>query len=231
MLALFSFVSMADKRETWKHFQEKMKEKRCGKKATKAKKGQHQENEREELVVQRLSAEVHGKAQKYSRVGPREFVEFSNLEMTVENIKKACTMHFRRSIGAGMVCDILAGDQGPSCRTVKQIPNVQLIYIRFIPEADVEIIVEDTTEGCPGTSIKRKALTKSVSPLPKLKKISRSLSVSTILQLGRLVQSKTTLVNLFSFNLHSLTWSSTPVPVEFDISHDVFGEGRFPKSL
>ena len=70
-----------------------------------------------------------------------------------------------------MVCDILAGDQGPSCRTVKQIPNVQLIYIRFIPEADVEIIVEDTTEGCPGTSIKRKALTKSLSPLPKLKKI------------------------------------------------------------
>ena len=91
--------------------------------------------------------------------------------MTVENIKKGCTMHFRHSIGAGMVCDILAGDQGPSCRTVKQIPNVQLIYIRFIPEADVEIIVEDTTEDCPGTSIKRKALTKSVSPLPRYQKL------------------------------------------------------------
>ena len=65
MLALFSFVSMADnhKRETWKNFQEKMKEKRCGKKATKAKKGQGRENEREELVVQRLIAEVHGKVQ------------------------------------------------------------------------------------------------------------------------------------------------------------------------
>ena len=94
--------------------------------------------------------------------------------------------------------------------------------------------MEDTTEGCPGTSIKRKALTKSVSPLPKLKKISkiapRSLSVSTILQLGRLVQSTTTLINLFSINLHSLTWSSTPVPVEFHISHDVIGEGGFRKA-
>ena len=51
-----------------------------------------------------------------------------------------------------------------------------------------------------------------------------------MLQLGRLVQSKTTLVNLFSFNLHSLTWSSTPVPVEFHISHDVIGEGGFRKA-
>ena len=55
-----------------------MKEKHCGKKAIKAKKGQGQENEKEELVVQRFSAEVNGKAQQYSRVGPREFVDFSN---------------------------------------------------------------------------------------------------------------------------------------------------------
>lgn len=224
-----------DKHETWKNFQEKMKEKHCGKKATKPKKGKGQENEKEELTVQRLSAEVHGKAQKYSRLGPREFVDFSNLEMTVENIK-ACTAYFRNSIGTGMVCDILAGDQGPSCRTMKQIPNLQLIHVRFIPEgdADVEIVETTTTEGCPETSIKRKTLTRSVSSPPKSKKISRipprSLSVSTILQLGRLVQPKTTLVNLFSFNLHSLTWSSIPVPVEFEISHDVLGEGGFRKA-
>ena len=31
--------------------------------------------ERQELVVQRLSAEVSGDAQKYKRVGPREFVQ------------------------------------------------------------------------------------------------------------------------------------------------------------
>ena len=38
-----------------------------------------------------------------------------------------------------MVCDILAGEQGPSCGTVKQIPNTKLIHVRFIDETEVEI--------------------------------------------------------------------------------------------
>ena len=228
---------MADKnkREAWKNFTKAMKEKRCGTKTTKARKGKGQESDREELTIQRLSAEVHGKAQKYSRVGPREFVDFSNLEMTVENIKKACTDHFKSSIGTGMVCDILAGDQGPSCRTVKQIPNLQLIHVRFIPEgegdADVEIL-DTKSKGSPEASLKRK--NRSLSPPPKSKMVSRipprSLSVSTILQLGRLVAPKTTLVNLFSFHLHSLRWSNIPIPVEFDISDDILGERAFRKA-
>lgn len=142
-----------------------------------------------------------------------------------------------------MACDILAGDQGPSCITIKQIPNLQLIHVRFIPEInDVEIVDDHDTntserlgERCyPETSMKRKTSFSSAKSPTKLTKISkiapRSLSVSTILQLGRLVQTKTTLVNLFSFNLHSLTWSSVPVPVEFDISQDVLGEGAFRKA-
>ena len=41
--------------------------------------------EREELVVQRLSSEVSGKAQKYTRVGPREFMKkpLKNLKSTL----------------------------------------------------------------------------------------------------------------------------------------------------
>lgn len=38
----------------------------------------------DELIVQRLSADVHGRAQKYSRVGPMEFVVFSGLEITTD---------------------------------------------------------------------------------------------------------------------------------------------------
>ncbi len=56
--------------------------------------------------------------------------------LTIDNIKKACTRQFKRNIGAGMVCDILAGNQGPSCRTVKQIPNLNLIHVQFIPESE-----------------------------------------------------------------------------------------------
>ena len=137
-----SAAKMADKnkREAWKNFTKAMKEKRCGTKATKARKGKGQESDREELTIQRLSAEVQGKAQKYSRVGPREFVDFSNLEMTVD---------FKSSIGTGMVCDNLAGDQGPSCRTMKQIPNLQLIHVRFIPEGDADVEILDTKVKTP----------------------------------------------------------------------------------
>ena len=47
-----------------------------------------------ELTVQRLSSEVSGKAQKYARIGPREFVPFTKDELTIENIKLCCERHF-----------------------------------------------------------------------------------------------------------------------------------------
>ena len=52
----------------WKKFQERMKEKRLKKGAKEA---ACSKKEFETIVVQRLSAEVSGKAQKYSRVGAR----------------------------------------------------------------------------------------------------------------------------------------------------------------
>ena len=96
-------------------------------------------SERNELIVQRLRSEVAGKEQKYTRIGSREFVDFSGRELSIANIKEACTSHFASKIGAGMVCDILAGEQGPSCGTVKQIPNTKLIHVCFIDETEVEI--------------------------------------------------------------------------------------------
>ena len=46
---------------------------------------------KEEIVVQRLSADVTGKVQKYLRIGPREFVQvgFDDDELTTE--KALCT--------------------------------------------------------------------------------------------------------------------------------------------
>ena len=51
--------------------------------------------QREELTVQGLSAEVTGKAQKFSRIGPREFVSFAGYDdLALKNIKLACQKHF-----------------------------------------------------------------------------------------------------------------------------------------
>ena len=52
-----------------------------------------------ELTVQRLSSEVSGKAQKYARIGPREFVPFTEDELTIENIKRCCEKHFAAQVG------------------------------------------------------------------------------------------------------------------------------------
>ena len=87
------------------------------------------------MTVQRLSAHVSGKAQKYARMGPREFVPFSEkLEFNIENIKRACLKHFAPTVGNDVVCDILAGEQGPSCKCHNQIPDVKVIHVRFLPD-------------------------------------------------------------------------------------------------
>ena len=123
---------MADKRKQkpWVAFEKQMKAKR--------QKGGGAKNEtgnildKQELVVQRLSSEVSGKAQKYTRVGPREFVQYDEQELTIAGIKAACEKHFSSSLTQGLSCDVLAGEQGPSCLAIKHIPDLKVIHIRFI---------------------------------------------------------------------------------------------------
>lgn len=73
---------MAD--QAWTKFKDQIKRKR----ATKRKEtGKRDVRSSGEIIVQRLSSSVSGKAQKYSRVGPREFVPFEYEELTIDNIK------------------------------------------------------------------------------------------------------------------------------------------------
>ena len=37
-----------------------------------------------------------------------------------------------------LCCDVLAGEQGPSCFSVKQIPDFKVIHVRFIERSDGE---------------------------------------------------------------------------------------------
>ena len=115
----------------WRNFKAKMKAKRIDKGKGKKKDTISAFNdENDTLVVQRLSAEVSGKAQKYSRIGAREFVSYEYEEFTIENIRRACEKHF--AVDKSKSCDILAGEQGPSCNKVKQIPDSRVIHVRFV---------------------------------------------------------------------------------------------------
>ena len=79
--------------DAWKKLNEKVRAKRTNKDPAK----DHRRRPKgEELTVQRLFAEVSGKAQKYTRIGPREFVPFDESEeMTISNIKSACERYFK----------------------------------------------------------------------------------------------------------------------------------------
>ena len=76
--------------------------------------------------MQRLSAEVSGKAQKYTRVGPHEFVQYDEEELSIEGIKAACVKR------KGLSYDVLADEQRPSCHSMKHTLDLKVIHVRFI---------------------------------------------------------------------------------------------------
>ena len=74
-----------------------------------------------------MSSEVTGKQQKYTRIGPREFVpsEFHD-KLTFDNIVEACPRYFAAQIDKDVICDILAGELVPSCK-MYQIPDHKVL--------------------------------------------------------------------------------------------------------
>lgn len=230
-------------------FKKAMKEKRTGKQG----KSKDPRRNKEEIVVQRLSADVTGKAQKYSRIGPREFVKvgFDDDELTIEKIKDACLKHFAPQTGRNVVCDVLAGELGPSCCNIKQVPDLKLIYVRFISDRSCarasRLNVEDSSissqveerstrkrqyeSSVSYTEVKRRAFS---VPSPKKAVMHKpvppkSISVSQMLKLGKVVESPE-VVNLYQFDLSRMRWSTTPKAVEFNISKDLLGEGAFRRA-
>ena len=97
----------------------------------------------EEIVVQRMSADVSGKQQKYTRIGAQEYVPFEHEEITIAKIKDACYEHFRPQIEKDLICDVLAGERGPSCEKMSHIPNRKVFYVRFIKPEGVEVVSDE----------------------------------------------------------------------------------------
>ena len=216
----------------WKNFKTAMKEKRTGKKGGCV---SHDILAREEVVIQRLSAEVSGKAQKYSRIGPRESVPYDYEEVTLANIKSACKKHFASIIGNDMLCDILAGEQGPSCSSLDQITDMRVVYIRFIEPAQSYSAKSGREAADPMPGMKRKQQTQFKSePSPKKKKscvskmVAKSLSVVHMLKLRKVIHDRCTdIMQLYTFDVNQMSWSRNPQEVEFAIEKEPFGIGGF----
>ena len=153
--------------------------------------------DKSELIAQRLSAEPKGNSMKYAKQGPRKFVLFEYDEVRLENIKRACKVHYRENL---TTCDILASEQGPSCSRLDQIPNFKVIYVCFIMPEPGKSILSETLELDPFESQpQHKKMLKSVisrsvvSPVSTAKSIAfsavpKSLSVVDILKFGKIIK-------------------------------------------
>ena len=84
--------------------------------AEKKKKPGEENISKKELIVQKLSSEPKPTTMKFTREGPREFAEYNYDEILLENIKEACTQHFKEKRN----CDVLDSEQGPSCTRLDQ---------------------------------------------------------------------------------------------------------------
>lgn len=119
---------------------EAVRKQAASKRATKGKRPARESVEaKDEIIVQRMSSEVTGKQQKYTRIGPREFVPFEFDDITFHNKVESCQKYFAAQIDKDMICDVLAGERGPSCKKMSQIPDHKVFYVRFIEMSDAEV--------------------------------------------------------------------------------------------
>ena len=120
---------MSKRNLEWDDYKEKITKKRTGEKKDKA----GPSGLCGSITVQRLSANVEGKCQKYSRIGALTLVPLE--ELTLPNIKAACKSNFKTNLE----CDVLAGERGPSYTDASQIKNWKVIHIRFIEKSSEPI--------------------------------------------------------------------------------------------
>ena len=151
----------------------------------------------EVLTVQRLSADVQRKCQKYSRIGALAMVPIHGQEFSMANIRKACTTHFK--VPKYMECHILAGKRGPSYTDVSQIKEWKVLHVRFIERHCDEIVnvdneCESSEPVLPSTDFGSAVSMQAVaSRKPKVLVKSRmpaSVPLSAMINLGKLIPPK-----------------------------------------
>ena len=176
--------------------------------------------------MQRLSANVQGKCQKYNRIGPLTLVPFDK-EPTFKNIKDACKSHF----GTNCECFVLAGERGPSYTHESQIKDwSKVIHIRFLEyekpqKAEEPVFVRPLHKSEP---VSPRKCDSAATAVTKSSVIPRSVSLSQMLKVGQLIEPETNVVTLHleEFAVNELKWLD-PFPVTLSLHRKSFSEGSF----
>ena len=166
-------------------------------------------------------------------------MQYDEEELSIEEIKAAHEKHFSPSLERkGLSCDVLAGEQGPSCHSMKHSPDVRVIHVRFIKSwstPDSRPIANDyesssSRQQCfsePVTSPRRNRQDPNKAPStgsPNAKHvIPKSLSISHMMKLGKLAKpnESVSVLDVYSFDLENIAWSLLPQKLEFLIEEVV----------
>ena len=142
-----------------------------------------------------------------------------------------------------LCCDVLAGERGPSCLSVKQIPDFKVIHVRLIERSDGEGELETkrirpvapsslvqagpprrATAGVEIVSTSHPCGIRPEKVYPESSFIPKSLSVDDMLKLGNQIK-RTTAIEIYNFNFQAMAWSASPVLVHFTMEETAFGAG------
>ena len=130
-----------------------------------------------------------------------------------------------------MVCDVLAGDRGPSCRSVNQIPDTKVIHVRFIEsvevdgeDADAEPEHKKMRIGSPLNSLSTCSGFAREQPQ---RHYPKSLSISKMLKLGKTIEETSTSIEIFPFNMEEMSWSTCGEHADFSVAKEPFAAGGF----
>ena len=224
-MQMFAIMS-GKKRQNWDNYKEKIAKKR----------GKNSHGEKNQsfnveggITVQRLSANVEGKCQKYTRIGPLTWVPMEDKEATLEGIKDACKIHFDTE----SECDVLAGERGPSLTSTSQIKNWKVIHVRFIEGAQNLVPAvknrqsEPTKHSPKKRSIPTNTMSRSESTRSQMS-VAPSISLSKMLKIGKVINPDADIITLHleEFSIANMEWLM-PFEVKLSLSRMPFAEGSF----
>ncbi len=134
-----------------------------------------------------------------------------------------------------MSCDVLAGDQSPSCRSTDQVPDAKVIHIRFIKGKTVEVEDEGDNENTSPTPKKKQDCVPHNSvptfsglvSRPTQSSYPKSISLATMLKLGKSIEDTSTSVEIFPFNMQDMTWPTCGEHADFTIARKPSASGGF----
>ena len=197
-----------------------------------------------ELTVQLLATEATGSSKKYLRLGPQEFVEFSEVEVTIATLKRACNSHFKDRIPHGMTCEIVASERGPSCTKMTHLKNLNVVHVRFVKSDDDyddeeeqhDKHTQNNNAGCSASSSNVNSLPAVLRSVPVAKvfkskrvAIPKSIRVSSMIRLGKAItdfEQAVETIELSDFDIDKMLWSR-PRVVKMEIEKEPFASGGF----